>query len=95
MRNVTVVMQSKAILRNSSNYWISVINASCHFLLNKAMMGGANNVGGKGSMKDSEGVGKVIGQLMMIADVLMVNPKSIALFEAFGGDVDVNAARGM
>mmetsp|Transcript_22662 Transcript_22662/g.29060 ORF Transcript_22662/g.29060 Transcript_22662/m.29060 type:complete len:241 (-) Transcript_22662:125-847(-) len=30
-------------------------------------------------MKDSEGVGKVIGRLMLIADILAVNPKSIAL----------------
>jgi hypothetical protein len=70
MRNITIVTQSKVILRNLSNYWISVINASCHFLLNEVMMGGANDVGGKKLIKDSEGVGKVIGRLMMIADVL-------------------------
>jgi hypothetical protein len=95
MRNVTVVTQSEAILRNPSNYWISAINAGCHFLLDKVVMGGANNIRGRGSIKDSEGVGKVIGWLMMIADVLAVNPKSIALFEASRGDVDDNAARGI
>ncbi len=94
MRNVTVVTQSRAILHDPSNYWIPVLNASRHFLLNKVVMGGANNVGGKGSMKDLEGVGNVIGWLMMIADVLAVNPKSIALFEASRGDVDNDAARG-
>jgi hypothetical protein len=93
MRNVAVVTQSKAILRDPSNYWISVINAGCHFSLNKVMMGGANNVGGKGLMKDLEGMEKVIGWLMMIADVLVVNPKSIALFKASGGDFNDNAAR--
>jgi hypothetical protein len=95
MRNVTVVTQSKAILCNPSNYWISVTNAGCHFLLDEVMMGGANNVGGKGSMKDFEGMGKVIGRLMMIADVLAVNLKSIALFEASRGDVANNATRGI
>jgi hypothetical protein len=95
MRNVTVVTQLKAILRNLSNYWISVINAGRHFSLDKVMMGGANDIGGKGSMKDSEGVGKGIGRLMMIVDVLAVNLKSIALFEASGGDVDDDAARGI
>mmetsp|Transcript_699 Transcript_699/g.1306 ORF Transcript_699/g.1306 Transcript_699/m.1306 type:complete len:837 (-) Transcript_699:91-2601(-) len=69
MKNVTVVMQSEAILKDPSNYWISVINAGRHFSLD-AVMGG---------MKDAEGVGKVIGRLMTVADVLAVNPKSIAL----------------
>jgi tyrosyl-tRNA synthetase len=95
MQNVTVVMQSEAILRDPSNYWISVINAGRHFSLDEVMMGGANNVGGKGSMRDSEGVGKVIGRLMMIADVLAVNPNSIALLEASGGDGDDDAAKGI
>ena len=31
------------------------------------------------SMKDSEGVGKVIGRLMMIDDILAVTPSSISL----------------
>jgi hypothetical protein len=59
------------------------------------MKGGANNIGGKGSMKDSEGMGKVIGWLMMIADILAVNLKSFALFKVSGGDVDNDAARGI
>ena len=93
MRNVTIVTQSKAILRNPLNYWISIINAGHHLLLDEVMMGGATHVGGKGLMKDLEGMGKVIGWLMMIADVLVVNPKSIALFKASGGDFNDNAAR--
>ncbi|KAL3798306.1 hypothetical protein ACHAW5_010643 [Stephanodiscus triporus] len=93
MKNVTVVTQSEAILQDPSNYWISVINAGRHFSLDEVMMGGAKNVGGGGSMKDSEGVGKVIGRLMMIADVLAVNPKSIALFEASGGKGDCDASK--
>jgi tyrosyl-tRNA synthetase len=94
MKNVTVVMQSEAILRDPSNYWISVINAGRHFSLDEVMTGSANNVGSKGSMKDSEGVGKVIGRLMMIADVMAVNPYSIALLELSGVDGD-DAAKGM
>ena len=64
-------------------------------MLDEVMMGGAKDIGGKGSMKDLEGVGKVIRWLMMIADILTVNPKSIALFKASRGDVDDNAARGI
>jgi tyrosyl-tRNA synthetase len=70
MKNVTIVLQSEAILKDPSNYWISVINAGRHFQLDTVMGGG---------MKDSDCVGKVIGRLMMIGDVLGVNPKSIAL----------------
>jgi len=61
MQTVTVVTQSEAILQDPSNCWISVINAVKHFSLDEVM---------GSSMKDSEGVGKVIGRLMMIADVL-------------------------
>lgn len=70
MKNVTIVLQSEAILKDPSNYWISVINAGRHFQLDTVMGGG---------MKDADCVGKVIGRLMMIGDVLGVNPKSIAL----------------
>jgi tyrosyl-tRNA synthetase len=70
MKNVTIVLQSEAILNDPSNYWISVINAGRHFQLDTVMGDG---------MKDSDCVGKVIGRLMMIGDVLGVNPKSIAL----------------
>eukprot|EP00584_Thalassiosira_punctigera_P004969 CAMPEP_0172531454 /NCGR_PEP_ID=MMETSP1067-20121228/4857_1 /TAXON_ID=265564 ORGANISM="Thalassiosira punctigera, Strain Tpunct2005C2" /NCGR_SAMPLE_ID=MMETSP1067 /ASSEMBLY_ACC=CAM_ASM_000444 /LENGTH=831 /DNA_ID=CAMNT_0013315837 /DNA_START=20 /DNA_END=2515 /DNA_ORIENTATION=- len=76
MKNVTVVTQSDAILKNPSDYWISVINAGRYFTLDAVMGIGLGY--GEG-MKDSEGVGKVIGRLMMVADVLAVNPKSIAL----------------
>jgi len=76
MKNVTVITQSEAILKDPSNYWISVINAGRHFTLD-AVMGIGLGLGE--GMKDSEGVGKVIGRLMMVADVLAVNPKSIAL----------------
>jgi len=89
MKNVTVVTQSEAILKDPSNYWISVINAGRHFSLDEVMgLGiGLDSVG----MKDSEGVGKVIGRLMMIADVLAVNPKSIALDAAAAGGDDISA----
>lgn len=76
MKNVTIVLQSEAILRDPSNYWISVINAGRHFSLD-AVMGAGIGLGE--GMKDSEGVGVVIGRLMMVADVLAVNPKSVAL----------------
>jgi tyrosyl-tRNA synthetase len=70
MANVQVVMQSEAILADPSNYWISVINAGRHFML--------DNVMGSG-MKDSDGVGLVIGRLMKVADVAGVEPASVAL----------------
>ncbi|KAL7549320.1 hypothetical protein ACHAWF_012593 [Thalassiosira exigua] len=79
MKHVTVVVQSEAILEDPSNYWISVINAGRHFSLDEVM---------GPDMKDSEGVGKVIGRLMTIADVLAVNPKSIALDATKGGDAE-------
>ena len=76
MKDVTVVTQSDAILKDPSNYWISVINAGRHFPLNMVM---GQGIGLGEGMKDSEGVGIVIGRLMLIADVMAVNPKSIAL----------------
>lgn len=85
MKNVTIVTQSEAILKDPSNYWISVINAGRHFTLD-AVMGAGIGLGE--GMKDAEGVGKVIGRLMMIADVLAVNPKSIAL-DAYEAEDDV------
>lgn len=77
MKNVTIVLQSEAILKDPSNYWISVINAGRHFQLDTVM----------GGMKDADCVGKVIGRLMMIGDVLGVNPKSIALEMDNDGDI--------
>lgn len=76
MNDVTVLLQSEAILKDPSNYWISVINAGRHFSLDTVMGAG---IGLGEGMKDSEQVGVVIGRLMMVADVLAVNPKSIAL----------------
>lgn len=90
MKDVTIVTQSEAILKDPSNYWISVINAGRHFNLDEVMgLGIGLAEGNAGTMKDSEGVGKVIGRLMLIADVLAVNPKSIALDsgDAAGEDV--------
>mmetsp|Transcript_20119 Transcript_20119/g.43679 ORF Transcript_20119/g.43679 Transcript_20119/m.43679 type:complete len:805 (-) Transcript_20119:70-2484(-) len=91
MKNVTVVTQSEAILKDPSSYWISVINAGRHFSLNEVMGMG---IGLGEGMKDSESVGKVIGRLMMIADVLAVNPKSIAL-DAYAGDDVTNGMEKM
>lgn len=91
MKNVTVVTQSEAILKDPSNYWISVINAGRHFSLNEVMGIG---IGLGEGMKDSESVGKVIGRLMMIADVLAVNPKSIAL-DAYARDDVTNGMEKM
>jgi len=82
MKNVTIVLQSEAILKDPSNYWISVINAGRHFQLDTVM----------GGMKDADCVGKVIGRLMMIGDVLGVNPKSIALEMENDGDVNISNA---
>jgi tyrosyl-tRNA synthetase len=76
MKGVTIVTQSDAILKDPSNYWISVINAGRHFSLDVVM---GQGIGLGEGMKDSEGVGNVIGRLMLIADVMAVNPKSIAL----------------
>ena len=76
MPHVTVVLQSEAILKDPSSYWISVINAGRHFTLD-AVMGA--NIGLGAGMRDAEGVGKVIGRLMLVADVLAVNPRSLAL----------------
>jgi len=82
MKNATIVLQSEAILKDPSNYWISVINAGRHFQLDTVM----------GGMKDADCVGKVIGRLMMIGDVLGVNPKSIALEMENDGDMNISSA---
>ena len=70
MGKVSVIKQSEAILADPSNYWISVINAGRHFKLDDVM---------GPSMKDSDCVGKVIGRLMLIGDVMGLEPTSIAL----------------
>lgn len=69
MGAVTVVWQSEAILKDPSNYWISVINVGRHFTLDKVME----------SLKASDGVGFVIARLMQVADVAGVAPASLAL----------------
>eukprot|EP00586_Coscinodiscus_wailesii_P018831 CAMPEP_0172513018 /NCGR_PEP_ID=MMETSP1066-20121228/248783_1 /TAXON_ID=671091 /ORGANISM="Coscinodiscus wailesii, Strain CCMP2513" /LENGTH=788 /DNA_ID=CAMNT_0013293081 /DNA_START=59 /DNA_END=2425 /DNA_ORIENTATION=+ len=66
---VTVVMQSEGILKDASNYWISVINVGRFFQLNKVM---------GDTMKDADGVGIVIARLMIVADALAMSPSSVA-----------------
>lgn len=70
MNNVVVMKQSEAILQDPSNYWISVINVGRYFSLDDVM--GSN-------VQDSDGVGIVIGRLMKIADIMGLEPGSIAM----------------
>jgi Tyrosyl-tRNA synthetase len=70
MKNVVVMKQSEAILQDPSNYWISVINIGRYFSLDDVM--GSN-------VQDSDGVGIVIGRLMKIADIMGLEPGSIAM----------------
>ena len=70
MESVTIVRQSEAILLDPSNYWVSVINVGRHFMLHDVM--GPNT-------KDADCVGGVIGRLMMLADVMAVEPATMAL----------------
>jgi tyrosyl-tRNA synthetase len=72
MKDTTIVWQSEAILRDPSNYWISVINVGRHFTLD-AVMGG--------TLADSDGAGLVIARLMQVGDVAGVEPASLALRE--------------
>jgi hypothetical protein len=72
MSQVQVIWQSEAILADPSNYWISVINVGRHFSLARVMGSG---------MADSDCVGNVIARLMKVADVVGVEPKSLALME--------------
>lgn len=37
MKDITILKQSEAILAESSNYWISVINVGRHFALDDVM----------------------------------------------------------
>ena len=68
--SVQVLYQSDAILTDPSNYWIAVINAGRHFMLNDVM---------GPSMKDSEGVGTVIARLMRVSDIAGVEPSTLCL----------------
>ena len=70
MAKVSVIRQSEAILSDPSNYWISVINVGRHFMLDDVM---------GDSLKDNDCVGNVIGRLMLIGDVMGLEPASIAL----------------
>ena len=70
MARVSVIRQSEAILSDPSNYWISVINVGRHFMLDDVM---------GDSLKDNDCVGNVIGRLMLIGDVMGLEPASIAL----------------
>jgi len=69
MAQTTIIKQSAAILSDPSNYWISVINAGRHFTLASIM--GSN-------IKDADNVGTVIGRLMKVADIMGLQPSSIA-----------------
>jgi len=60
--------QSEAILKDPSNYWISVINAGRFFPLNETQEGVA----------DSDPVGTVIARLMCVADAIALAPHSVA-----------------
>ena len=79
MGNVQVLLQSHAILADPSNYWISVINVGRHFMLQEVM---------GPSMKDSEGVGAVIGRLMRVADTAGVEPASLSLVDTAGSNIE-------
>jgi tyrosyl-tRNA synthetase len=76
MKDATVVWQSEAILKDPSNYWISVINVGRHFKLDDVM---------GDTLVDSDGVGMVIARLMMVGDVAGVEPASLSLLDRDGG----------
>ena len=70
--SVQILYQSETILSSDpSNYWISVINVGRFFMLHQVM--------GQNDMVDSDNVGKVIGRLMTVADILSIEPSSIAM----------------
>lgn len=56
-KDVTIVKQSDCILKDPSNYWISVINVGRHFMLDEVM--GEN-------MKDSDAVGRIIVRILAL-----------------------------
>ncbi len=56
-KDVTIVKQSDCILKDPSNYWISVINVGRHFMLDEVM--GEN-------MKDSDAVGRIIVRVLAL-----------------------------
>jgi len=81
MKNVTVLKQSHAILVDPSNYWVSVINAGRFFMLDDVM--GENLV-------DSDCVGRVIGRLMKIADIMALNTATIGFLNGPDGRSEMN-----
>ena len=81
MKAVTIIYQSEAILADPSNYWISVINVGRHFMLNQVM---------GSDMKDSDGVGVVIGRLMKVADVMGVAPATVSMSTSSASTVELN-----
>jgi tyrosyl-tRNA synthetase len=81
MKVVTIIYQSEAILADPSNYWISVINVGRHFMLNQVM---------GSDMKDSDGVGIVIGRLMKVADVMGVAPSTVSMSSSSASTVESN-----
>jgi tyrosyl-tRNA synthetase len=78
MQNVTVLLQSEAILKDPSNYWISVINVGRNFKL-EDVMGPA--------LHDADSVGIVIARLMMVGDVAGVTPSTLSLSNDAEADV--------
>jgi tyrosyl-tRNA synthetase len=68
MARVTVMSQSEAILRDPSNYWISVINVGRFFQLQRVREVDETN----------EYAGQVIAALMHVGDVLAMAPASLA-----------------
>jgi tyrosyl-tRNA synthetase len=75
MKDTTVVWQSEAILKDPSNYWISVINVGRHFMLDDVM---------GDTLVDSDGVGMIIARLMLVGDVAGVEPASLSLLDRDG-----------
>eukprot|EP00977_Amphora_coffeiformis_P015519 scaffold4535_cov179-Amphora_coffeaeformis.AAC.4 len=80
MATVQIVWQSQAILADPSNYWISVINTGRHFMLDRVM---------GDTLKDTDGVGQVIGRLMKVADVAGVEPASVSLSSGEAAEADM------
>ena len=82
MKSVKIVKQSEAILKDPSNYWISVINAGRHFPLAVTQEG----------FDDSDAVGGVIARLMRVADAIAMSPRSIGFAEdgRWAGKIEAN-----
>ena len=81
MDKVTVLKQSHAILIDPSNYWVSVINAGRYFMLDDVM---------GGNLIDSDCVGRVIGRLMKISDVMALNAATIGFVDSPDAETEIN-----